>query len=139
KGNVYDDVKKRVSDLRGDELRLKEKVRRLKSSGKKYQLSEKKLDELGKKLEELSYYMIKTKGININEILWMDDVDNLRLIYNNSYSVQEKLGIDSTRTYLILLLYKELMDFGQRVDPRHIEIIFSALTNLGELNGLSFN
>lgn len=96
-------------------------------------------DEIEESLSLTNYYMLKTRGINYDDIIWRDDIDYFRLLNNDSHYIESQYGIEAAKLYLMLLFRQELTDFGQTVDPRHIELIYSNLTNLGEINGLSFH
>lgn len=89
-------------------------------------------------LKSLTYHYMKTSGINIDELIWREDIDIYRLIHNNTHSIQDMLGIDAARTFLILRFRQMLRDFSAYINDRHISIVFDMLTNLGIINSLSF-
>jgi len=118
-GNVWEDLQSRIKAAR-----------------------EKAIPERSEQEQEIaeasSFYYMKTQGINMNDVTWRDDIDVYRLSSNNSHDVQENLGIDAARVFLILKFRQTLQDFGSYINGRHISLIFDLLTNLGTINSLSF-
>jgi len=89
-------------------------------------------------LKASKFHYIETTGNNMNEILWRDDIDVFRTISNDPHEIQNTLGIDAARLYLIFKFSQTLLDFGAYVNQRHISLIFDLFTNLGIINSLSF-
>jgi len=85
-----------------------------------------------------TFHFMRTRGINMDEIIWRDDIDPYRTLANDPHDIQEGIGIDAARVFLILKFRQTLQEFGSYINARHISLIFDLLTNLGTINSLSF-
>ena len=88
--------------------------------------------------EGKEFYIGATRGSNINEIVWRDDVDCFRTIGNHSHEIAETQGIDAAQLYMITRFVQMFNEFGAEINNRHISLIFNLLCNLGIINSLSF-
>ena len=79
-----------------------------------------------------------TRGSNMDEIVWRDDVDLYRTTGNHSHEIADTLGIDAAQLYMIMRFRQMFTDFGTAINPRHISLVFNLLCNLGIINSLSF-
>lgn len=119
KGNVWTDLNSKIKDARSKSI--PERSEREQAI-----------------INATSFYIMKAKGINMDQVIWRDDVDVYRVISNDSHGIQETLGIDAARVFLILKFRQTLQEFSSYINGRHIALIFDLLTNLGTINSLSF-
>jgi len=79
-----------------------------------------------------------SKGTNLKELLSHPDIDSTRTICNNMFEIQETLGIEAARNFLI----KEFIDvvgYEGYINPRHIILMVDYMTSLGNINGVTFS
>lgn len=99
----------------------------------------KKLTPYDRQLAETTeYYYAACKGINLKDISWFDDVDLFRTMSNYPSDIYSIFGISAVRTFLIFKFRELIVGFSSYINPRHISIIFNALTNTGKLTKPSF-
>ena len=99
---------------------------------------EKKTPEQLELIRATQFYIGMTRGSNMDEIVWHDDIDLFRTTGNHSHDISETLGIDAAQLYMITRFQQMFADFGASINPRHISLIFNLLCNLGMVNSLSF-
>jgi hypothetical protein len=78
-----------------------------------------------------------SKGTNLKELLSNPDIDATRTICNNMFEVQETLGIEAARNFLIKE-FTDVIGYEGYINPRHIVLMVDYMTSLGNINGVSF-
>jgi hypothetical protein len=79
------------------------------------------------------FFYIRTVGLNMEQVIWRDDVDVFRSYPNNANMIASMLGIDAADRFLNVEFVHvvERVDSKLYTDPRHIELMFKMKTNLG--------
>lgn len=96
------------------------------------------IDRAVKHPKEAKFFYIYTNGENYEEIIWRDDIDLYRTYPLDSHKIVSVLGIDAGKLYLSTQFISTLDSMGQYVNSRHIDVMFSLLTNLGIINSLTY-
>ncbi|MBS3085033.1 DNA-directed RNA polymerase subunit A' [Candidatus Pacearchaeota archaeon] len=82
-------------------------------------------------------FAIITLGTNLKEIIKLKEVDKKRVISNDLYEVAGIIGIEASRQ-LIINEIKEVLDSqGLDIHIKHLELIADAMTNTGEVKGVT--
>ncbi len=82
-------------------------------------------------------FVIITLGTNLEEIMKLKEVNTERTISNDLYEVTEVLGIEAGRRLIIEEIHKTLKAQGLDIDMRHLRLIADAMTNTGEIKGVT--
>jgi len=82
-------------------------------------------------------YVIMTHGSNLKEIMGIKGIDKNKTRSNNLYETADVLGIESARNAIIDEIRKVLEQQGLDVDARYISLIADAMTNTGEIKGVT--
>ena len=82
-------------------------------------------------------YVILTLGTNLKEMLKMKEIDPDRLISNDLHESAEVFGIESARQLIINEIQEVLKSQGLEIDIRHLKLIADAMTNSGEVKGVT--
>lgn len=82
-------------------------------------------------------YIITTLGTNLKKIIEMKEVDKNRLISNDFHEVAEVFGIETARQLIIEEIKKVLNSQGLDINIRHLELAADAMTNTGEVKGIT--
>ena len=82
-------------------------------------------------------YMIMTLGTNLEDIIKMKEVDETKTISNDLYEMAEIFGIEVTRQLIIDEVYKVINEQGLSIDERHLKFVADAMTNTGEVKGVT--
>ena len=82
-------------------------------------------------------YMIMTLGTNLEDMLKLKEVDKARLISNDLYEVAKVFGIEVARQLIIDEVYKVINEQGLDIDERHLKFVADAMTNTGEVKGVT--
>jgi len=82
-------------------------------------------------------YMIMTLGTNLEEILKLKEVNKNRTISNDLYEVAKVFGIEVARQLIINEVYKVINEQGLDIDGRHLKFVADAMTNTGEVKGVT--
>ncbi len=82
-------------------------------------------------------YVIMTLGTELGKILEMKEVEKNRTISNDFHEVAEVLGIESVRQLIINEIQEVLNTQGLNIDKRHLKFIADAMTNSGEVKGVT--
>jgi DNA-directed RNA polymerase II subunit RPB1 len=78
-------------------------------------------------------WILDTDGINMLEMMNVDNVDQNRIVSNDIYEVYDMLGIEAART-VIMNEFREVIDAaGSYVNYRHISLLTDVMTNRGSL------
>jgi len=84
-----------------------------------------------------SNYVVTTLGTNLKDILEMKEVDTSKTISNDLYEVMNVFGIEVARQVIIEEISEVLNRQGLDIDMRHLELVADAMTNLGEIKGVT--
>jgi DNA-directed RNA polymerase subunit A" len=82
-------------------------------------------------------FVIITLGTNLKKIVDLKEVDKNKSISNDFHEVTEVFGIEVSRQLIINEIEKVLNTQGLNIDRRHIELVSDAITNTGEVKGIT--
>ncbi|MDP2628351.1 MAG: DNA-directed RNA polymerase subunit A' [Nanoarchaeota archaeon] len=82
-------------------------------------------------------YVVITLGTNIKDILELKEVDKDKVISNDLYEVAEVFGIEAARELIIHEIKRVLSIQGLDIDIRHLKLVSDAMTNSGEIKGVT--
>jgi len=82
-------------------------------------------------------YVIMTLGTNLKKILEMKEADPDRLISNDLHEVTSVFGIEAARKLIISEIQEVLNTQGLIIDKRHLKFVADAMTNTGEVKGVT--
>ena len=87
--------------------------------------------------QETKERFLLTEGSNLKEILKLDFVDRKRTITNNLREIEEVLGIEAVRNYIVKELKKIYDSQGLEIDVRYLMLIADLLTMFGKYIGIT--
>ena len=82
-------------------------------------------------------FVIVTLGTNLKEIIAMKEVNQDKTISNDFYEVAEIFGIEVARELLMSEIKEVLKSQGLDIDIRHLKLVADAMTNSGEIKGVT--
>jgi len=82
-------------------------------------------------------YVVITLGSNLKKIMEFKEVNPEKLISNDLYEVQEVFGIEVARQVIINEIYEVLNTQGLDIDMRHLKLVADAMTNTGDVKGVT--
>jgi DNA-directed RNA polymerase subunit A" len=82
-------------------------------------------------------FVIYTLGTNLKKIIEMKEVDTERIISNDFYEVADIFGIEVARQLLINEIYNVINTQGLDINERHLKLVADAMTNTGEVKGVT--
>ena len=82
-------------------------------------------------------YVIITLGTNLKEIIQMKEINVDKLISNDFYEVADIFGIEAARSLIIKEVTEVLRSQGIDIDMRHLKLVADAMTNTGEVKGVT--
>ncbi|MFH1787508.1 MAG: DNA-directed RNA polymerase subunit A' [archaeon] len=82
-------------------------------------------------------FAILTLGTNLKKILELKEVDGDRLISNDLHEAAEVFGIEAARQLIINEIYEVINNQGLDIDIRHLKLIADAMTNTGNVKGVT--
>ncbi len=82
-------------------------------------------------------YVIMTLGTSLKKVLKLDEVNPDKLISNDIHEVARVFGIEAARQLIINEIQEVLNTQGLDIDKRHLKLISDAMTNLGEVKGVT--
>ena len=82
-------------------------------------------------------YIIITLGTNLKRVLEMKEVNPQKLISNDLHEAAEVFGIEAARQLIINEIQEVLNTQGLDIDKRHLKLVADAMTNLGEVKGVT--
>ena len=109
---------------------LKEKLRKVKVKG----LKEVKQVLPVKRDDE---YIILTSGINLKDVLELEEVDSTRTYCNDLHATNAVLGVEAVRQLIINEVYKVIDAQGLNIDVRHIMLVADIMTSNGSVKGVT--
>jgi DNA-directed RNA polymerase subunit A' len=82
-------------------------------------------------------YIIMTLGTNIKKIIELKEVDSEKIISNDFYEMAEIFGIEVARQLIINEIYDVINTQGLDINERHLKLVADAMTNIGEIKGVT--
>jgi len=82
-------------------------------------------------------YVIMTLGTSVKKMMDLKEVDGNRIMSNDLHEVAKVLGIESARQLIINEIKDVLKTQGLDIDIRHLRLISDAMTNTGEVKGVT--
>ena len=82
-------------------------------------------------------YVIMTLGTNLKKILELKEVNHEKLISNDLHEVAAVFGIEAARQLIIDEIQEVLNTQGLDIDRRHLKLVADAMTNSGEVKGVT--
>ena len=82
-------------------------------------------------------YMVATAGTNLKKIVELKEVDKDKTISNDFHEVVEVFGVEVARQLIIEEIKKVLNTQGIDIDIRHLELASDAMSNTGEIKGIT--
>ncbi|MBW3003822.1 DNA-directed RNA polymerase subunit A'' [Candidatus Woesearchaeota archaeon] len=82
-------------------------------------------------------FVIITAGVNLKEVLQLENVDESRTISNDIYEIASVLGIEAARQAIINEVFKVIESQGLNVDVRHIMLVADTMCATGEIKGIT--
>ncbi len=82
-------------------------------------------------------YVIMTLGTNLKKVLEMKEVNSQKLISNDLHEVADVFGIEAARQLIINEIQEVLNKQGLNIDKRHLKLVADAMTNTGEVKGVT--
>ncbi len=82
-------------------------------------------------------YIIMTLGTNIKKIIELKEVDADRIISNDFYEMAEIFGIEVARQLIMDEIYNVINTQGLDINERHLKLVSDAMTNTGEIKGVT--
>lgn len=82
-------------------------------------------------------YVIVTLGTNLKEMIKIKKVDKNKIISNDLYEFAEVFGIEATRQLIINEIEHVLKTQGLDIDERHLKLAADAITNTGQVKGVT--
>jgi len=82
-------------------------------------------------------YVIITLGTNLKGMLELKEVNKNKLISNDLYEVANIFGIEAARQLIISETQEVLNTQGLDIDYRHLQLASDAMTNSGEVKGVT--
>jgi len=82
-------------------------------------------------------FIIITLGTNIKEIIKLKEVNKEKTISNDLYEIAEVFGIEASRQLIINEIKQVLNSQGLNIDERHLKLVADAITNTGQVKGVT--
>jgi DNA-directed RNA polymerase subunit A' len=82
-------------------------------------------------------FVIITLGTNMKKIIELKEVNKNKIISNDFYEVAEILGIEAARQLIIDEINNVINTQGLDIDIRHLKLISDAMTNTGNVKGVT--
>ncbi len=82
-------------------------------------------------------YVIITLGTNLADIIALKEVNENKTISNDLHEVAKVFGIEAARQLIINEIHEVIKPQGLDIDKRHLKLISDAMTNTGEVKGVT--
>ena len=82
-------------------------------------------------------FVVMTLGTNIKKMIEMKEVDKDKIISNDFYEMADVFGIEVARQLLIDEIYNVINTQGLDINERHLKLVSDAMTNTGEVKGVT--
>jgi DNA-directed RNA polymerase beta' subunit len=78
-------------------------------------------------------WYLATNGVNLVDVLMIEEVDSCKTISNDIHEIYEIFGIEAARNILINELFEKLLEGGSEVNYRHISLLIDLMTHKGTI------
>jgi DNA-directed RNA polymerase subunit A" len=82
-------------------------------------------------------FVVITLGTNLKKVLELKEVNGNRTISNDLHEVAEVFGIEVARQLIINEIKEVIKPQGLDIDERHLKLVSDAMTNTGEVKGVT--
>src|SRR3989344_1965433 len=82
-------------------------------------------------------FVIMTLGTNLKKMLEIKEVAPEKLLSNDLHEVASVFGIEAARQLIINEIQEVLNTQGLNIDKRHLKLVSDAMTNTGEVKGVT--
>jgi len=82
-------------------------------------------------------YVVMTLGTNLKKMLEMKEVNSEKLLSNDLHEVAGVFGVEAARQLIMDEIQQVLNTQGLNIDKRHLKLISDAMTNTGEVKGVT--
>ena len=82
-------------------------------------------------------FVIITLGTNLKKIIKFKEVNQNKIISNDLHEVASVFGIEAARQLIINEIKEVLNTQGLNIDMRHLKLVSDAMTNTGEIKGVT--
>ena len=82
-------------------------------------------------------FVIITLGTNLKKVGEMKEINKNKIISNDFYEVAEIFGIEAARGLIIDEISKVINTQGLDINKKHLELVADAMTNTGEIKGMT--
>ncbi len=82
-------------------------------------------------------FVIITLGTNLKEMIKFKEIDADKIMSNDLYEVAKVFGIEVARQLIINEIHDVLNTQGLNIDERHLKLISDAMTNTGDIKGVT--
>lgn len=82
-------------------------------------------------------YVVMTLGTNLKKMLEMKEVNPDKLVSNDLHEVANVFGVEAARQLIINEIQQVLNTQGLNIDKRHLKLVADAMTNTGEVKGVT--
>jgi DNA-directed RNA polymerase subunit A' len=84
-----------------------------------------------------SDYVIVTLGTNLKKVLLFKEINSHKTISNDLHEVAEVFGIEVARQLIIEEIKQVIKPQGLDIDERHLKLVADAMTNTGDVKGVT--
>ena len=78
-----------------------------------------------------------TLGTNLKDILKLKEINSSKLISNDLHEIRDVCGVEAARQLIINDINEVLNTQGLDIDIRHLKLISDAMTNTGQVKGVT--
>ena len=82
-------------------------------------------------------FVVITLGTNLKEIIELKEVDKDKLVSNDIHEVSAIFGIEAARQLIVNEIEEVIKKQGLDIDGRHLKLIADAMTNTGDVKGVT--
>ena len=82
-------------------------------------------------------FVIITLGTNLKEIIKLKEIDKNKIISNDLYEIAGVFGIEAARHLIINEIKEVINSQGIDINEKHLTLISDAMTNTGEVKGVT--
>jgi DNA-directed RNA polymerase subunit A' len=82
-------------------------------------------------------YIIYTLGTNLKKMITYKEINKDRLISNDLHEVASIFGVEAARQLIISEIMEVLKTQGLSIDMRHLKLVADAMTNTGDIKGVT--
>jgi len=82
-------------------------------------------------------YVIITLGTNLKDVILLKEVNENKTVSNDLHEVAGIFGIEAARQLIINEIYGVIRPQGLDIDERHLKLVSDAMTNTGNVKGVT--